>query len=288
MYKRLVLVLPLLFFTAPTLAAPKALPLEEALVKARVNGKYRMLLRQFQAEADVKEQGEFMDAGMRDTKAYAGETDLPKGYWVYVYPNWYIWRDLAATPLPNRPWGPEQACGEPNTEGAGDIQTAWASLSQDDQDEWLMLEYAEPVVPTAVLVYETFNPGALYRVTAFKLDGQEVEVWKGTDPTPTDAQNGISEVPVKVDFKTNRIKIYIASKSVPGWNEIDAVGLRSKNKTQWAIACEASSTYAQVSAAPAVPLVAVDEQRLQKLEAEVRELRKELEEMRKLMQEKKK
>ena len=26
-----------------------------------------------------------------ETEAYAGYRDLPTGYWVYVYPNWYIW-----------------------------------------------------------------------------------------------------------------------------------------------------------------------------------------------------
>ena len=95
-------------------------------------------------------------------------------------------------------------------------------------------------MPTAVLVYETYNPGALVRVTAFNLDGAEVELWKGQDPTTADNEQGVSEVPVKADFKTNRIKIYIDSKSVPGWNEIDAVGLRDKDKKMhWAAAVEA-------------------------------------------------
>ncbi len=129
---------------------------------------------------------------------------------------------------------------------AGDIQTAWASQSQDDQDEWLMLEYAEPITPKAVLVYETYNPGALVRVTAFKADGQEIELWKGKDPTAASADMGISEIPVKADFKTSRIKVYFASKDVPGWNEIDAVGVRDgEKKMHWAIAAEASSTFAQ-------------------------------------------
>src|SRR5262249_62101968 len=103
----------------------------------------------------------------------------------------------------------------------------------------------EPVVPQAVLVYATFNPGAVSRVTVFRLDGTEVEVWKGRDPTPVGSAKGLSVIPFRVNFKTNRVKLYLASKEVGGWNEIDAVGLRTRSKTHWATCVEASSTYAQ-------------------------------------------
>ncbi|MCB1513071.1 MAG: hypothetical protein KDJ36_19415, partial [Hyphomicrobiaceae bacterium] len=41
-------------------------------------------------------------------------------------------------PQQNRSWGPEQAVGKPNTPQAGDISTAWASRTRDDQEEWLL------------------------------------------------------------------------------------------------------------------------------------------------------
>src|SRR5438128_10267100 len=104
--------------------------LEQSLKKASVNGKYRMLLAQFKVEND-KEAGDFKDLGKQTRTEYAGHSDLPKGYWVYVKPYWYIWRDLSvvAVARPKRQWGPEQACGEPDTNMAGDIITAWASQS---------------------------------------------------------------------------------------------------------------------------------------------------------------
>jgi hypothetical protein len=253
--------------------------LEQALKRATVNGKYRMLLAQIKVDRDREEYGAFQDLGERNRTEYAGHKNLPKGHWVYVAPYWYIWRDLTSVQRPKRGWGPEQATGEPDTNMAGDIPSAWASQSQDDQDEWLMLEYAEPITPTAVLVYETFNPGALSRVTAFKLDGEEVELWKGQDPTTSDNEMGISEIPVKVDFKTARIKLYIESTKVPGWNEIDAVGVRDPNKQiHWAVAADASSTYAPPFDAVARPFFppapAVNyENRIRQLENDVRELK---------------
>ena len=268
-----------------------AVDLEQNLKKAAVNGKYRMLLAQIKVEDDKEAGGDFKDAGLQSRTDYAGQANLPKGYWVYVKPYWYIWRDLSsvAASRQKRPWGPEQATGEPDTETAGDIQTAWASQSQDDQDEWMTLEYAEPITPAAVLVHETYNPGALVRVTAFKLDGTEVELWKGQDPTGTDVEMGTSEVPVKADFKTNRIRIYIASKDVPGWNEIDAVGVRdSDKKMHWAVSADASSTYAPpFEDMPRVrPLLNANDVRLQKLEAEVRELRETVEMLQKKLEKK--
>ncbi len=219
--------------------------LAETLKQARCDGKYAMLLRQINVPDDAEAYTEFRDFGMYNGTSYAGHDDLPPGHWVYAEPYWYIWRDLAATPSPKRAWGPEQVVGPPDTEVAGDVQTAWASRTQDEQDEWLLVEYAEPVVPKEVRIYETYHPGAVNRVTAFRLDGTEVEVWKGQDPTSADSDKGVSKIPVKVDFKTHRVKIYIASKEVPGWNEIDAVGLVDQaDKTQWAVAVDASSTYA--------------------------------------------
>jgi hypothetical protein len=271
-------------------AAPAAeTNLEQALKRAGVDGKYHMLLAQIKVEKDREQYGEFRDLGLRDRREYGEHKDLPKGYWVYVAPYWYIWRDVNSVQRPKRGWGPEQATGEPDTNMSGDIVTAWASQSQDDHDEWLMLEYAEPVTPTAVLVYETYNPGALSRVTAFKLDGTEVELWKGQDPTTPDMEIGVSEIPVKIDFKTARVKLYVESTKVPGWNEIDAVGLRDKDKkVHWAVAADASSTYAppydafQPAAFPAVPAVNY-ENRIRQLEREVQELKDTVQELKRKM-----
>src|SRR5262249_21345524 len=93
----------------------------------------------------------------------------------------------------------------------------------------------------------------------------------GKDPS-AGKDIGVSVLPVKNAFKTARIKIYIDSKNVPGWNEIDAVGLKDdKGKMFWAVAAAASSTYAQQE-------VDIDarERRIPELEREVKELREKL------------
>ena len=241
------------------------------LKKATVDGKYQMLLRQIKVPDDKDSYGDFNDYGLFGGNSYAGFDDLPKGYWVYVAPYWYIWRDQSAEAAqrPKRAWGPEQATGKPDTDMAGDIQTAWASATPDGQEEWLMLEYAEPVLVKEVHVYETYNPGALTRVTAFKADGSEVEIWKGKDPS-AGKDIGISVLEVKKPLYSARIKLYLDSPNVPGWNEIDAVGIKDgQGKMSWAVAAEASSTFAQPQQVPERDA----ERRIRQLEREVRDLK---------------
>jgi hypothetical protein len=146
-----------------------------------------------------------------------------------------------------RSWGPEQATGAPDS-SAGDQSTAWASLSEDDQDEWLVLSYERQVPATGIKVYENYKPGALSRVTIFTADGSEVEVWRGQDPTSADQEGGISSINFSGRYWTDRVKIYLDSRRVKGWNEIDAVALiDDAGRTLWATGAEASSTYASHS-----------------------------------------
>lgn len=144
-----------------------------------------------------------------------------------------------------RSWGPEQVIGMPDTDGAGDIVTAWASLSTDDQEEWLILHFDRPIEIKLVEIHETYNPGAVVKVTAFNEAGEEMLAWEGEDPTPTTEDRGISIIPVDIEFNTNRIKVYIDSPAVLGWNEIDAVGIHDKNgDVKWAVNVECSTTFA--------------------------------------------
>jgi hypothetical protein len=151
-----------------------------------------------------------------------------------------------------RNWGPEQVTGRPDTPIAGDQTTAWASLTQDGQNEWLELTYDRAVVPKKVEIHETFNPGAVYKITVF--DGREESVvWEGKDPTAAGRAMGVSTIDVTTDVETNRIRVYLKSIDIAGWNEIDAVALVDANgKKQWADKVTASSTFAEAVAFPVI------------------------------------
>ncbi len=71
--------------------SPPNLPQPAATAKASVNKKYGELLKTIPVPTDVKNYGGFTDYGRWEGTSYAGFNNLPKGHWVYVFPNWYIW-----------------------------------------------------------------------------------------------------------------------------------------------------------------------------------------------------
>jgi hypothetical protein len=79
--------------TASTRVTPPELEPAEAAEKASLGGKYRTLLKKVHARFDYLSYGAFSDYGYSKTPEYHGQTGLPEGYWVYVYPWWYIFKD---------------------------------------------------------------------------------------------------------------------------------------------------------------------------------------------------
>ncbi|MFK8113686.1 MAG: caspase domain-containing protein [Rubripirellula sp.] len=71
---------------------------EEALTKASVDGKYSKLLRTIKVKQDLETYGPFHEWGKWNQSSWGGHQGLPAGYWVYVYPRWYIW-DVAREPI---------------------------------------------------------------------------------------------------------------------------------------------------------------------------------------------
>lgn len=73
-------------------------PFHEAIAahvppKAHADGKYAKLLRRLKIPTDRQSYSEFRDFGLYQACDWAGYTNIPAGYWVYVYPHWYIWRE---------------------------------------------------------------------------------------------------------------------------------------------------------------------------------------------------
>jgi hypothetical protein len=91
---------------------PNKAVVEEAPSLPTVAGKYRVLLRKIHVPQDKASYGLFTDYGMYTGDSWAGYINLPAGYWVYVYPHWYIWRDCvnpnATLPPGKRPQAPGQ------------------------------------------------------------------------------------------------------------------------------------------------------------------------------------
>jgi len=60
-----------------------------------VNGKYSNLIQKLNCPADKSRYGEFSDYGYWAGGPWCGQTG-EAGYWVWVYPDWYVWSELLA------------------------------------------------------------------------------------------------------------------------------------------------------------------------------------------------
>jgi hypothetical protein len=157
---------------------------------------------------------------------------------------------LACTTLASAPidraaaesWAPAQATGAPDCPDAGDHATAWATAEADRGIEWLTLTYAKPMKVAQVRIHENFNPGAVSRVAAV-VAGEEVILWEGTEPIrPAPAVFSVEALEV---VTADTIKVYLDTRRVSGWNEIDAVELvATSGASQFAAGATASSSYA--------------------------------------------
>jgi hypothetical protein len=124
-------------------------------------------------------------------------------------------------------WAPEQMTGKPNVEHYADDGKAWAPQDQDKGLEWVKLTYSKAVNATEVRVRQSFNPGAIIKVELIDENGKSHTVWEGVDKTKYE-RDKIQYFFAKFDetpYKTKTVKITLATNSVPGWNEIDAVQL---------------------------------------------------------------
>jgi hypothetical protein len=260
------------------------------------------------------------ELAQRDLRAraeYAARIQEVQGQWQKSYAGNHTAAGLAELAMAGqggkRPWGPEQATGAPDTPEPGDQQTAWASRTEDEQDEWLQLDYAQKVQAVAVIVFETYNPGAVSRITVSQPGNQHDYAWDVKDPTPVGKPSGVSifPVPAQVDFAVTRVRLEIASRKVPGWNEIDAVGLLdTTGKVHWAQRATASSFYGDMNQGSVVhlnernysvptirnrniapapgqrrdPSISMDtENRIDRLEKDVREMKAMLQDMHSLL-----
>ena len=123
-------------------------------------------------------------------------------------------------------WSAMQVTGAPNVEHYGDDGKAWAPKVADGGIEWLDLKYAKAVNATEIRIRESCGSGAVIQVELFDEQGIPHKIWHGTDPTQ-ELNYFVLKVP-PTNYKTNRLKITLATNAVPGWNEIDAVQLVGK------------------------------------------------------------
>lgn len=124
-------------------------------------------------------------------------------------------------------YGAGRAAGPPDVPRASDHRNAWTPRLPDAGPEWLELSYAPAVSARALRVVQSFNPGALTSIEIHDDQGKARTVWTGPDPTAYAVNAiGVLEIPLPPDLPpVARVRLTLDTKSKPGAQAIDAVGL---------------------------------------------------------------
>ena len=125
-------------------------------------------------------------------------------------------------------WAATQVLGPPNVYPKhGDLPQAWASQGPDVGSEWIEVDFAHPSPIAAVVVYETFNPGAIARVTLTMENGAIASVpldQEVAEPSPEGSVRRRFDLAC-TQGRVQAARLELDSARVSGWNEIDAIGV---------------------------------------------------------------
>jgi hypothetical protein len=142
-------------------------------------------------------------------------------------------------------WGAADILGGPDdpTGGAG---KSWCPAGSAATD-WVTVGFDQAVPAAKIDLYETYQVGCVTEVIVIDRGGQEISIWKGTDPTTATmaGRAGLFSVPVPPSIKSvQRVKIHVDSTGKGSWACLDAVGLTTATgKTTWAKSSDCSSVY---------------------------------------------
>jgi len=138
-------------------------------------------------------------------------------------------------------YGVEQVLGKPNIyPGNGLIGGAW-SPSKFNSEANVKVGYKTPIQVRQILIAETFNPGAIKRITLFDKNNQAYVVSE-FEAGPITKKNRLLHIVIELTpYEVTSLQIDMDGHSVKGYNAIDAIGI-SQSETPIDITPKIDST----------------------------------------------
>ena len=121
-------------------------------VSATVGGRYSGQIQRLYVPRDCGSYGSFYDYGAYGPTSYAGQPNIPAGYWVYHYPYWHVYRHRSTVQVTSAPGG--AYCVAP------------ASTSANANGKYRVLE-RRMHVPQDCGIYGSFRDYGRYGATSY-------------------------------------------------------------------------------------------------------------------------
>ncbi|MDO9088333.1 MAG: hypothetical protein Q7U53_19160 [Anaerolineaceae bacterium] len=133
---------------------------------------------------------------------------------------------MASTEYSSNDWSAMQATGEPDVIECGSNPKAW-SPAYVDTEEYIELFYDVPVIPTEIVIYQSFNPSQVVEIQLVDTDGEEWLLWYGNPEEVSDCPDMWTHtIELEETFLVNSIVIFVEQSILGlGGVEIDAVEL---------------------------------------------------------------
>ncbi|UJR28827.1 hypothetical protein I4U23_010051 [Adineta vaga] len=128
----------------------------------------------------------------------------------------------------NDTWSANQVIGAPKVYPRyGDLNGAWAQGNRAN-NEYIIVEFAQAVNPEQIDIYETYNAGAVVKVSVRNgaFNGEWQTVWE-VDAPHVETHSRIFSVPCvnRVFHSINQIRLNVNCTAAGSWCEIDCIKL---------------------------------------------------------------
>lgn len=131
-----------------------------------------------------------------------------------------------------KPFSAQQVLGKPNKLPAyGESPCAWRPATADNpHGEWIQVSFDRLIQVQTIVVAESFNPGAIKTIKLYDTAGKSYVVYHQPHPAPVEAKSRlfVHHIP-PTPYKVAALRLELQTSSVPGFNQIDAIGIAEDN-----------------------------------------------------------
>ncbi|KAK3263783.1 hypothetical protein CYMTET_27436, partial [Cymbomonas tetramitiformis] len=137
-----------------------------------------------------------------------------------------------SAPCADTAWHASNMIGEPDFYPEyADTKLGWDLSSENDGLEYGVFEFSDALYVTSVTVYETYVPGAIWKITGARTwEGANTEytlLWSGhAEAQPPKERAFLPSICVDVSSQFKYIRLDLDTAAAPGWNNFDAMQMQ--------------------------------------------------------------
>lgn len=134
----------------------------------------------------------------------------------------------------DKQYSANQVIGSPSVKTEfGSTPTAWAPLEKRSiNGEFIHVEYSNPIKLKIIYINETSSPGSISKIIAYdeRFDEHEIYLNEKLNFIVEESRLLTIELKTKTNFKVKQLKIFLDTKKVPGYNQIESIGISENDE----------------------------------------------------------